>query len=84
MKRCTDCGKLFIPLVEHMKFMEFIRSEHPDDDRFVDYDTEPYGVPLCCSCAVETYDSVLYGDDDLTSNDPEEKLDISDLFWPDK
>jgi hypothetical protein len=60
MVRCADCGKLIDLDDEMSDFLDFIDSEHPDDDRFSSLDPEPFGQPLCCSCMVETYDSIYY------------------------
>ncbi len=56
MKKCNDCGKMFDEVADHLAFMEYVHDQDPEEDRFVTYDTEPYGSPLCLSCAVEQYD----------------------------
>ena len=58
MKKCNDCGKIFDEVADHLAFMQYVKSCDPEDDRFVAYDTEPYGVSLCLDCAVNTYDAI--------------------------
>lgn len=59
MKKCSDCGKMFNEVVDHLAFLEYVKSTDPDTD-FVVWDTEPYGVPLCVNCAVNTFDAIEY------------------------
>ena len=58
MKKCNDCGKMFNEVTDHLAFIQYVKSCDPEDDQFVTYDTEPYGVPLCLDCALNTYDSI--------------------------
>lgn len=55
MKICTDCGKLFDEVADHRAFMEYAYGEDTNEDRFVEYDTEPFGVPLCLECSIGTH-----------------------------
>lgn len=77
MVKCEDCGKLIDIEEEHRDFMDYIESEYPDEDRFSLSDPEPFGVPLCCSCAIDTYEEPLL-EDDFKYNVKDEVPDASD------
>ena len=63
MKKCNDCGKMFNEIIDHLTFIQYVKTYDPDNDMFVPYDTEPYGVPLCAECAINTYDAIECDED---------------------
>ena len=79
MAKCADCGKRINLMVEHAAFMDYVRQNDPTEDRFVIFDPEPFGVPLCCECAIETYEN--YDDEYVYGEDGPE--DPADNYWPD-